>query len=491
MDLQQRQIRDKNKSGCIAAVIATAAVLLVTLLGFFNGGGTALVVRTVVGILVLVALLGAYSLKKDDPVYRHVCGLSMIVLYVTTLFTTDLSPMYAVVYPIAIMCMIFGDKLLVNLGTGVGVGFLIIHYIILGVQGQVESIEAIINITFTIVTCVLVLIVVYTQIRHTDESIGAVRAGLDAQLQTSSSIVELAEQLNRKFVQAQEMSDTLNETMDTTHASVSEIADSSKMTADAIEQQTSQTSDIQQSIQEVGEQARNMGAISDRTNTTVEEGVVLIDKLKAQAEEVAKINIETRTTTQALNESIKDVQAITETILGISSQTNLLALNASIEAARAGEAGKGFAVVADEIRTLSESTRQATEQISSIIERLTKDAQSAAESMTQSANVAQQQNVLIEETGNKLNDIKTETDELHEGVMQVNGSVQNIISANSMIMDSITNLSATSEEVAASTDTVLSVSDSSMDALKDMNGILGEISAISRQLQIVANNQAD
>jgi methyl-accepting chemotaxis protein len=303
--------------------------------------------------------------------------------------------------------------------------------------------------------------------------------------------VELAEQLNRKFVQAQEMSDTLNETMDTTHASVSEIADSSKMTADAIEQQTSQTSDIQQSIQEVGEQARNMGAISDRTNTTVEEGVVLIDKLKAQAEEVAKINIETRTTTQALNESIKDVQAITETILGISSQTNLLALNASIEAARAGEAGKGFAVVADEIRTLSESTRQATEQISSIIERLTKDAQSAAESMTQSANVAQQQNVLIEETGNKLNDIKTETDELHEGVMQVNGSVQNIISANSMIMDSITNLSATSEEVAASTDTVLSVSDSSMDALKDMNGILGEISAISRQLQIVANNQAD
>jgi methyl-accepting chemotaxis protein len=220
----------------------------------------------------------------------------------------------------------------------------------------------------------------------------------------------------------------------------------------------------------------------------VEEGVALIEKLKAQAEEVAKINIETRTTTQALNESIKDVQAITETILGISSQTNLLALNASIEAARAGEAGKGFAVVADEIRTLSESTRKATEQISKIIERLTKDAQSAAESMTQSATVAQQQNELIEETGTKLNDIKSETDELHEGVLQVNGSVQNIIAANSLIMDSITNLSATSEQVAASTDTVLSVSDSSMEALNDMNGILGEISAISQRMQVVAKN---
>jgi methyl-accepting chemotaxis protein len=488
MELQQRQIRDKNKSGCIAAVIATAAVLLITLLGFFNGGGTALVIRTVVCVLVIVALLAAYQIKKDEAVYRHVCGICMIILYAATLFTSELSSIYAVIYPIAIMCMIFGDKFLVNMGTAVGVVLLIISSIILGVRGEVSTIDAIINVTFAIVACVLVLIVVYTQIRHTDESIGAVKGGVEAQLQTSNSIVELAEQLNQKFVQAQEMSEALNETMDTTHLSVSEIADSSKMTAEAIEQQTSQTADIQQSIQEVGEQAKNMGEISDRTNTTVEEGVALIEKLKAQAEEVAKINIETRTTTQALNESIKDVQAITETILGISSQTNLLALNASIEAARAGEAGKGFAVVADEIRTLSESTRKATEQISKIIERLTKDAQSAAESMTQSATVAQQQNELIEETGTKLNDIKSETDELHEGVLQVNGSVQNIIAANSLIMDSITNLSATSEQVAASTDTVLSVSDSSMEALNDMNGILGEISAISQRMQAVAKN---
>jgi methyl-accepting chemotaxis protein len=488
MELQQRQTRDRNKCGCFASVITAVAVLLITCLGFLNGGGIALVIRAVVSILVILGILGTYSVQKDQVVYKHACAILLLILYAVTLFTSDLSSMYAIVYPIAVICMIFGDKMMVNAGTAAGVVLLIVYCIIQGVKGQIDSVGAVINVLFASVTCVLVLLVVYTQIRHTEESIGVVKAGADAQVETSNSIVDLADQLNQKFVQAQEMSDTLNETMDTTHASVTEIAESSKMTAEAIEQQTSQTSDIQQSIQEVGEQARNMGEISDRTNTTVDEGVILIDKLKAQAEEVAKINIETRSTTQALNESIKDVQAITETILGISSQTNLLALNASIEAARAGEAGKGFAVVADEIRTLSESTRQATEQISSIIERLTKDAQTASESMTQSANVAQQQNALIEETGSKLNDIKAETDELHEGVMQVNGSVQNIIAANGMIMDSITNLSATSQQVAASTDTVLTVSDSSMDALKDMNGILGEISAISQQMQVVANN---
>ena len=76
--------------------------------------------------------------------------------------------------------------------------------------------------------------------------------------------------------------------------------------------------------------------------------------------------------------------------------------------------------------------------------------------MTKSTDYAERQNEKILSTGDKLNSIQTNTQELNESVSHVTTSVEQVLTANTKIADSIANLSATSQEVAASSDNALS-----------------------------------
>ncbi|ASP39325.1 hypothetical protein CHH28_11840 [Bacterioplanes sanyensis] len=67
-----------------------------------------------------------------------------------------------------------------------------------------------------------------------------------------------------------------------------------------------------------------------------------------------------------------DLDLMASSVASIADQTNMLALNAAIEAARAGDNGRGFAVVATEVRSLSQQSGEAGDQIASKISVLKK-----------------------------------------------------------------------------------------------------------------------
>jgi len=117
----------------------------------------------------------------------------------------------------------------------------------------------------------------------------------------------------------------------------------------------------------------SIGEMVDGNNSNAEEST----NISMAMVDVVNFCDDMKASFKEINELLLQLGGNNENITKVAAKTNLLSLNASIEAARAGEVGKGFAVVAQEIKTLSDVSKGAAddsnknkEHIVSAMERL-------------------------------------------------------------------------------------------------------------------------
>lgn len=150
------------------------------------------------------------------------------------------------------------------------------------------------------------------------------------------------------------------------------------------------------------------------------------------------------------HESIKNVSNNVELIQSIASQTNLLALNASIEAARSGEAGRGFAVVATEIKKLSTETSNLVDMINETIKELNTNAKETIDEMEIINEKTVEQSSIVDTTKNDVMALGEKILSTKDGVTEINNLIDTLSDNSNSMFDTISNLSAISEENAAS-----------------------------------------
>lgn len=327
-----------------------------------------------------------------------------------------------------------------------------------------------------------------------------------------------AEQVERAESRKDELGDLMRNTHEVTEklrgtvVAIKNQAARVKTSANDLSGIAAQTSNTSESVTNaVGEIAKGATNQAEEVQTSAENVTVITDKMTSimtnvsdadkQAQDMADISNTASDNFVRLMKAMHDTQAaitdITEkvnnvnlavnnvneavtAINSIASQTNLLSLNASIEAARAGEAGRGFAVVAEEIQKLSTESEQSADSIHEIMATLGKDTSVAIETLDRLNHTVDGQMKQGQETSKSMESLTGSISETRSMFSSVQADAKTVLDLCKSLDDSISNLSAISEENAASTQETSA-------SMEDINNEIENISKLSAELKEVSD----
>ncbi len=481
----------KRVNGFVANfyLIYNLIMLLLLWFTFFRGERTLLFSLFIT--LILVANAGILLfVNRKNPYSTRLRYISLIALFLVGFLMghayADDFVRFLGVFPL-VCCILYFDTKFSKIGAGVyAAAMVLLNIVQMGIERTVTGGDAILDQLY-VTLCIfmlLVLICLITSIayRFNHDTLHSMQQEQRKQKAIMDEVISVAGEVRRGTESVMNIVSDLNNSSEVVNGAMRNISDSTQNTAESIQTQTTMTQNIQDSIEKTIESSENMVRVAKHSGELNQQGIQVIEQLKQQSEVIAKTNSGVADSMRALQEQTNAVRSIADTIFSISSQTNLLALNASIESARAGEAGRGFAVVADEIRQLAEKTRQETESIATILGELTQNAEDAANAVSESIQATGAQDEMILRVSQNFEEMNSNVSQLITEIESIDGMLNNLSEANNRIVDNIMTLSATTEEVTASSSQAADMSIENLDHAENAKSELSNVLNVSHQL---------
>ncbi|MCU5201672.1 MULTISPECIES: methyl-accepting chemotaxis protein [Bacillus cereus group] len=237
--------------------------------------------------------------------------------------------------------------------------------------------------------------------------------------------------------------------------SFTELNTTFSLQGDSMEEVSSHVLNIKEQTSDIQESTNELMKYNTDCEIVIQNSSAEIHELKNVIHELNNVFLKNVETTNRLDQKMEDIQIIIRSINEISHTINLLSLNASIEAARAGEHGKGFAVVAGEIKKLAFLSNKSTTEISTILQEVQQETE-------ESKNITNSSKLHIERTLENSDKVEEVFTTILQTSIRTKEEIRNIFDRINVLKESI---SGTSEQL-VNLNVVSEENNSNLDQLK-------------------------
>lgn len=444
----------------------------------------------VMSMMIVTLVISGYVLARRPEIFKNVSILAYLAFYAVGMFLSKSDVLYVLAFLVTLVYLLYFDIRLAKLTAFlfIGINLADIGYCCLILETMHSGVP--LSLTPMFVQAVSISLFMFIFVKSTGMStenneakLNNIRIEQEKSQKLLDDVLDMVEVVRTNSAKAQENMSVLGNDITATAGALKDITQGNRTTAKSIEEQTEMTARIHNMIEQTKEMSETMSVESGESGKAVAGGKKTMEQLIAQTEKTTAATSQLISSVESLIGNANRIMDRIKEISTISGQTNLLALNASIESARAGEAGRGFAVVATEIGALADQTRGLTEEIQKVVQVLTKDANAAMQTVDNVQVASVEQMKLIESANQEFVRIGTHMESLSDNIAKVSSKVGEVFVSNNAIVDSITNVSAVSEEVLASTNEASALGTRCADRAKEVNSLVTELAQSIKKIE--------
>ena len=235
----------------------------------------------------------------------------------------------------------------------------------------------------------------------------------------SASVNQLAEEISTTLVGVRNVAGEVRRTSGTLQEQARFVENAALRDRESLDSMSETLGRATQQLSDVARLSTTSSATALRTATATQAAQSAVEGTVRGMDALRESISETEKRFKRLGERSQEISSAVALVNTISERTHVLSLNASMQAATAGEAGRGFAVVAQEVQRLSDSSRQATAQISQLVSNIQAETNETLLTMNRLISDVVSQTELARMAGQEMTQSQLATTELIGLVQQI------------------------------------------------------------------------